>query len=268
MKYIVFFIFSFNIYAAANIPTAGNGQLFLTLGQYQAKSQFLEDKKSSNFSNNGKFTKYELSYYLLYSLRDNLAVFASGPMINNLKFSNDSSSIDFTGSGDQALGARYLLKKDYESVVALQALVTVPLYSDTANPGPGNGQNDVELRYLHDLYQIMGIDFISLEAAYRHRLEAPADQMRLDITGGKSFKSFLLMGHIFYTQSLKNDKGIDSNVNPYVSKDYDLLKIGPSIAWKYKQTESLQLGILKDAYGRNIGDGHYIYLSWWKDFSL
>ncbi len=268
MKYFVVYIFSINLYAAANIPTEGNGQLFLTLGQYQAKSQFFENKKSSEFTSNGKFTKNELSYYLLYSLRNNWALFATGSVINNLKFSNDSSSIDFTGSGDHALGARYLLKKDYESAIALQALVSVPLYSDTANPGPGNGQNDIEIRYLHDLYQIMAIDFISLEAAYRHRLEAPADQIRLDVTGGKSINSFLLMGHIFYTQSLKNDKGININVNPYVSQDYDLLKIGPSVAWRFKQTDSLQLGLLKEVYGRNTGDGHYIYLSWWKDYSL
>ncbi len=255
-------------FAAANIPPVGKGQLFLGMNTYEARSQFDANGGRDSFGNSGKFTKSELTYYAVYTLREKLAVLATGAALNRLRYEDSDNSRSFTGSGDNGLGLRYRIKGDVSGARAVQLLAKAPAYSRKADPGPGNRQHDVELRYLEDIYQFAGLNFLTLEVAFRKRFSTPADQLRGDLGFGKNFRSLLFIGHITYTKGLRNDDGPSSNTNPSVATDYDLLKAGPSVAWRYRSGEAIQVGFMRDLAGRNVGQGQALFTTWWKEFSL
>ncbi len=265
---ILFLLVSALGHTAANIPAVGKGQLFLGMNTYEARAQFDGNGGRDSFGNSGKFTKSEFTYYAVYTLREKLAVLATGAAFNRLRYEDSTSDRSFTGSGDQGLGLRYLFQRDNSGARALQLVATAPAYSRSADPGPGNRQHDVELRYLQDHYQLRGLDFITFEVGFRKRFSTPADQLRGDLSFGKNFRSLLLLGHVSYTKGLRNDDGLSSNTNPTVATDYDLLKVGPSVAWRYRAGEAIQLGYLRDLAGRNVGQGHALFTTWWKEFSL
>ncbi len=266
--WVVLLFFPGIIWAAANIPAEGKGQIFVGTGLYEASSEFGKNESVRAFDQNGKFQKTELSYFTVYSVKKNIAILATGNILNQLTFKNDLEKNAFTGSGDQGLGARYLVHKNAGGASAFQILGTFPLYSKRSNPSPGNRQNDLELRYLRDLYQIGGLDFLSGELALRFRNSTPSDQFRFDLSGGKESGKFLIIGQLSYLKGMRNDSGLSRNTNPYASNDFDLLKLGPSVAYRYEAGEAIQLGYMKDLAGRNIGKGNLFFLQWWKDFSL
>ncbi len=255
-------------FAAADIPPLGKGQLFLGMNTYAAKTQFDANGDRDSFGNSGKFTKSELTYYAVYTIREKLAVLASGAALNRLRYEDSDTNRSFTGSGDQGLGLRYRFQRDLSGARAVQLIATAPAYSRRSDPGPGNRQHDLELRYLQDIYQLAGLDFITFEAGFRKRFSTPADQLRGDLSFGKNFRSLLLLGHVSYTKGLQNDDGLSSNTNPTVATDYDLLKVGPSVAWRYRSGEAIQVGFLQDVAGRNVGQGQALFTTWWKEFSL
>lgn len=265
--FILFLVLTISqAWGAAYVPNKGKGMAILGVNFYEAKKEFDQSRKSSSFGNNGKFSKQELYYYLTYSLKDDLALIASGPIYNSLQFKNDFDKSEFNGSSDQFLAGRYFFRKDQDGASALQLGVTLPLYSRSANPAPGNRQNDLELRYLHDHFQFKGMAFISWEVAYRFRNSSPSDQLRADLNVGKSFDQFLGMIHLNYIQGLRNDSSQNSSTNPNTAKDFDLMKLGASVAYKYSGDDAIQLGYLKDIWGRNTGNGHGLFLAWWKGF--
>lgn len=263
---LFFFIFLEAASGAAVIPVKSQGQIFLGANFYEARAQFGEDRKDRPFSSNGKFTKQELTYFGIFSLEDKIALIATGAIVNSLEFKNDDNTSSFTGAGDNAFGGRYLISKDSTGAKSLQALVSFPFYSARANPAPGNRQEDIDLRYLQDFYQTLGLDFVTGEFAFRKRFLAPSDQLRFDLGAGRAWNKFLFMGHLHGIRGLSNQTGNSRNTNPNVSTDFDLLKIGPSLAYRYQKDEAIQLGYLKDLWGRNIGRGSAIFVTWWKDF--
>jgi hypothetical protein len=183
-----------------------------------------------------------------------------------MNFKSNALNKSNSSLGDQEVGLRRKIKKTSNQLFSLQASFSFPLYSKSGDPLAGNHQSDLDLRALWDIYQKFKLDFISFELAYRKRFEAPADQIKLDFTLGKNIKRFIFMGHAFLTISMKNHDSFDSNSNPNLQADWDNLKIGPSVAYKVKSNSHVQLGLWKDIWGRNIGKGQVVFLSWWQNY--
>ena len=145
--------------AAAWLPEPGHGTAIIGALAYSARAEFQSDGSKRAFGEDGRFTKKELYYYLAYSLTKDWGLIASGTMLNELSYENDFGEKKFSGAGDQYLAGRYFLTKNGTGAEVIQAGVTLPVYSDSADPTPGNGQNDFELRYLRDHFQIWGLMF-------------------------------------------------------------------------------------------------------------
>lgn len=253
-------------FAAAYVPDRGHGMAIIGANAYAAQTEFQKNKSTTSFGEDGKFTKRELYYYLAHAISNDWAIIASGAILNKLSYENDFDEKNFTGPGDQYLGARYFHKKDQWGAGALQLGVSFPAYSNAANPAPGNRQSDLEIRYLRDHFQIMGPSFLSWEIAYRYRSSSPSDQLRADLNFGKNLKQWLPMVHVNYIKGLRNQSAQDSSVNPNTASDFDLVKAGISIAYRYSGQDSVQLGFMEDILGRNTGKGRGIFLAWWKGY--
>lgn len=254
--------------AAAYTPPLHEGQLFLSFLHYNTRRNFNDNRTSKNFENSGKFNKNEISFYTLYRFKPQWAVVATGSIYNQLEYKDRSSSQKFNGMGDSGVGLRYLIEQNSEGSQALQAMFFFPLYTQNANPTPGNHQYDYELRYLRDYYQVLNLDFISWEVAFRHRTSAPSDQIRAEFNLGKSYKDFLFIMKSAFIQGLRNNSSVIGSSNPNASNDFDLLKIGPAAVWKFSQKNALEIGYMNDVWGRNTGNGQTIYSSYWRDFEL
>ncbi len=221
--YALFSLISASAMAGAYSTGPGTGSLVLGAKTYEANSEFRADKKSKSFRDDGKFTKQEIYYYLTYTLTKDWTIVGSGTIYNELKYENNFGKNKFSGSGDQFIAGRYSLGGDDSGSSALQLGATLPIYSRKANPAPGNRQNDVEIRYLKDFYQLLGhSSFVNGEIAYRFRNSSPSDQIRAELNVGKTIDRWLPMFHVNYIKGLKNDSGNSSSVNPNTATDFDL----------------------------------------------
>jgi hypothetical protein len=270
LSFLFLFEFIHQARAGANSPASKQGQIFIGLANYRAKKSFNGERDRKSFPDGGRFQKNELNYFTIVNLNSKWNAVATGSLLNHLSYKSQTFDQSLWRMGDQFLGARYVRNQNNEGAESWQALFSLPFYSSKSNPTPGNAQNDIEIRYLKDFYQrpFWGstIDFISLEFAYRHRLSDPADQARFDFTLGKSRKNILYLIQLFAIQSLKNEDNDFQNSNPNATTDFDLAKVGPSLVWRTSSTQAWQISYLHDVWGRNVGQGRTLQLTWWGEF--
>ena len=95
--------------------------------------------------------------------------------------------------------------------------------------------------------------------AFRHRMDSPADEIKLDLTlGWRPNEDFLLIGQIFGTLGLRNEGPFGAN--------YDALKLSLSAGYVLSERRTLLLAIAQDAFGRNIDLGTEIGVTIWTEF--
>lgn len=264
---ITLFLFLTNttIFAGAAVPKANDLNLFTSINYYVTTKNFDNDRNSFIYPDNGKFTKKELNYFLLYGIGNDLAVFAKGSVLTDLDYTSNTSNEKNTDFGENSIGLRKELTRSIDTVTSVQFSISFPLFDKEENPVVGAHQSDFDIRYLFDKYQLLGLDFISTELALNIRLGKPVNQFKFDLSFGKSFSKFLIMFHSYLVMSLNPSDEVTS-LSPLDAQDWDQLKTGPSIVYKLSNTYSFQVGYLAEVWGRNIGKGHLVFTSVWLDF--
>lgn len=267
--FLVTSLFSSTLFAGARAPDSGHGQLFINIYFYQAQEGFGKNRNKYTFLNSKRFKKYELNPFVIYSLSTKWSIQYNG-FFNQLISDEFNSNKNSTGFGDQEFGIRYKVFENSEGgLLALQELISIPFYSNSRDPMPGNHQIDLELRLLYDQYlPLFNLDsFFSGEVAYRLRTKAPADQIRSALTGGYHFLSkYLHLIQFEAIYSLKNGDQETSSSNPNLTSDFDLYKLGTSLVYDFYKQNRLQVGINFDVAGRNTSKGRTLLISWWRDF--
>jgi hypothetical protein len=228
-----------------------------------------ENGEPAPFGYGGQFHQFILNPYFEYGLtaRNTLVVNGSAPW---LQFQNNYGKQSSAGLGDiEVAFKRRLNSTESHWAVSSQLTVMFPAYPADRNPAPGNHQVDVEGRFLLGRGLTLGHrhGFYDIEAAYRYRNGAPADQVRADASAGlEVVRRVTLMGQFFAIKSMRNGDPATPNSNPNAQSDFDLYKYQPSIVFAVGHGTKIQGGFCGAFSGRNTGAGHTAILALWKSF--
>ncbi len=223
------------------------------------------DKASLNYySANPAFTDTNLGNYLEYGLTDNLS------LVNSIYFKrikNDyytpatgvTTTSTTSGIADIEIGLKHKLAEGNYGVLSHQALLKLPgLYDKNCGLPLGNGQFDAEYRVLYglSLWRLFP-GYANLEAGYRYRAEAPADEFRYLVEIGADITSrFYARVKLDAIVSMNNaDKVADQSGNPTTIFQYDLQKLDTALGYKLTDTWGLELGYTPTLYAKNTADG-------------
>lgn len=130
-----------------------------------------------------------------------------------------------------------------------------------ARPALVSDNADAEIRVLYGRNLIIRPFkvFAAVEAGYRRRFGAAADQMRADaLIGIQPFRRVLILVEAFSTTSLRNEAAGGA--------DYDVVKIQPSAVWRISKRISLQAGMRHEIAGRNLMLGQSYFFGFWSVF--
>jgi len=244
-------------YAGAWVQEKGNGLGILSLKWYESNRYWDKDRDLVD----GGYRKWELNPFLEYGLTGRTTV---GMSLFIIDVNDDRRSAP--GLSDAEIFARYLLWKGRGGVLSTQLLVKVPGPYESENiPYQGQDQYDLEWRLLYGTGGVLPASgsewYLNTEAGFRRRFGDPADEVRIDLAAGvrgpgKKWELELKQENI---TGLRNASGPSA-------PDYDLHKIGLSSRYWINQSLALQLGVTRDIYGRNTGQGTAVQGALWVRF--
>lgn len=101
--------------------------------------------------------------------------------------------------------------------------------------------------------------FTAAEIGYRRRFGDSADVMRVYATiGAQPGRHWMLLLEGFSTVSLRNEKNGGA--------DYDIVKIQPSVVYKFNRRWAVQAGMTEEVLGRNLAEGRTLFIGLWSAF--
>jgi hypothetical protein len=262
-------LFPAGLHAGAWTQEPHHGQLILTFSYLQTSRAYDETGTVKKFEDEGSFRQIILNPYLEYGLSArNTLVF--NVQTDFLSFQNTYGSQSSAGLGDVEVSIkRRLNAPESPWVMSGQLTVMFPAYSADRIPAPGNHQEDIETRFMLGHGANLGNRhaFWDIQAAYRARFGAPADQFRSDLTAGVDItRNVMAMGQFFNTWSLRNGTPLDQITNPNAQSDFDVHKCEVSLVFTAPHRTRIQAGWTGTLAGRNVGRGQTLMLSLWKDF--
>lgn len=238
--------------------TAKQGGMYnkLALNYFESNDYYDGDGDRHSLPYDGQFTDVNVNWYLEYGLTDYLTLIGS-LYYKWLEDENDYFRAESDGVGDIEVGMKWRLLED-PVVLAVQGLVKVAgPYDDDEVPGLGNDQTDFELRLLlgKSLYPLPM--YMGLEAGYRWRTKAPADEWRLlaEIGGnaGKYFYGRVKVDCIFSANNAESGAGY---TNITLTPEYDLITLDTTVGVNFNQHLSLELSYKPTIYGENTASGY------------
>ncbi len=125
----------------------------------------------------------------------------------------------------------------------------------------GEGGADIEIAGLYGRNLTSGPvkTFAAFETGYRKRLGDSADVIRSQVTFGvEPSKRLVFLIEGYSTLSVRNEKGAGA--------DYDLVRIQPSILYRFNSRWAIQAGASEDVLSRNISPGRTYFLGLWSAF--
>ncbi|MBI5178417.1 MAG: hypothetical protein HZA04_04075 [Nitrospinae bacterium] len=251
--------------ASVWVPAKKKGQAAFTFTYYETKELFDSRGTTYKMASNGVFVKHEVNAYLEYGLGSNFSVCLNLFAVTQ-QFKSDTVAQTYSGAGDQEMCLKYLILASPVNF-GVQAGVKVPAYDLAfADPAPGNGQFDYELRLMLG-NPILSSGFWDLEAAYRYRDGYPADEVRIDATVGAGFFArFKVLLQFNGISGMRNGQVYSRGNNPTIDPEYDLYKGGVSFVYDVSQKSSLQIGGIRHFSGTNTGARGSFFLSLWRRF--
>lgn len=238
--------------------TAKQGGMYnkLALNYFESKKYYDDDGNRQRLAYDGKYSDTNLNCYLEYGLTDDLTLIGSF-YYKWLEQENDYFKAESDGVGDFEVGLKWKLLDD-PLVLAIQALTKISgPYDDDEVPGLGNNQTDFELRLLlgKSLYPLPL--YMGLEAAYRWRSKAPADEWRLlaEIGGnaGKYFYGRVKLDCLFSANNAESGAGF---TNITLTPEYDLITLDTTLGVNFNEHVSLEFSYVPTIYGENTAAGY------------
>jgi protein XagA len=230
----------------------------LAFNYYTADESFNDDGDRIDFTENGTFTDMNAVAYVEYGLLPDLTLIGN-IVYKHLEYEDDALISKSYGVGDVELGARRLLFAPEGGALSIQGLLKIPdAYDEDEDLPLGNGQYDAEVRLLYGMSLYPAIPgYINVEAGYRFRFEAPADEFRYLLEAGMDF-SKKWYGRVKLDGILgigNEDRDKDFFGNPTATEDYDLGKLDICIGYKLTDQYGIEFGVTPSIYGKNTAVG-------------
>jgi protein XagA len=249
-------------------PAKGHGQLIVTTSVYETTAPFDAEGRRQPYDSDGMFRKVEMNPYLEVGVTDRLALVLSA-FASQQRFTNrfvDSSS---AGLGDTSLRLRYRLTDSTPVLFAITGGIKLPTGQRSGSVRVSDGQRDLEVGAAAggSLSQAARPPFWQLEANFRQRAGAPADELKLDASiGGYVHPRVMLVGQTTLTRGLRNADEPRAELNPTLSADYDLYRVQGSTVLSVTRVTRFQAGVYAHIGGRNTGGGGGVLASVWFTF--
>lgn len=208
-----------------------------------------------------KFTDRGLLYYGEYGWYDDWAVFGSVPY-KDLSRRDNGTTIGNTGFGDVDLGVRHRLLEE-SFVLSTAALIKLPyLYRDNDPLPRGNGQVDLEWRWLiGKSFGVLG--YGGAEVAYRRRFGAPVDEARYLLEYGFDISfSYYIRAKFDGLKGLGNsDITAAAQGNPTLNLEFDQARLDLTAGWQGSREWAWEFTYGLPLYGRNTLRGETIQIA-------
>lgn len=268
------------VLANAWVQEEGKTLAILKLSHTDDTDVFDSSGDHTHFDDNGRSRQDQINLYIEHGLTPDLTLVGNF-YFNEVRYRSDNLADDFDdttrGFGDQEFGVRYRLNPGFSEdwVGSLQAIVSVPTYSEDADVALGEGGYHFELRYSVGRGFMLGerSGYIDAGIAGRKRTGNPADEIRADATVGLSLTpKLMLIGEFNHIEGLGNDSGntqpeetLDPDLVYINSTDYDLTKLSLSGLYSLSEGMQLQAGYMQPVDGRNTGAaGGPFVAAWWR----
>lgn len=236
---------------------------------FQCTSSYGPKGSVARYPASGRFRQFVANPYIEIGVTPRTTLIFN-PSIPYLEYHDLNNAKSSGGLGDFEVSFRRRLNSvETPWVISGQFTWMFPAYSQTQDPAPGNHQQDFEGRFLAGRGGSLGGKhaFWDVEAAYRFRTGAPADQVRVDGSAGLNVtRRLMLLGQMFNIKGMRNGGPVRPNSNPNAQSDFDLYKWQASAVVSLTDRTRVQLGWGQTFAGRNTGQGPTLVLGLWRIF--
>jgi hypothetical protein len=201
----------------------------------------------------GVMEQRSLSAWNEFGWKDHLGVMVAIPFVStSRRFADDSRLPSQTVLGDMVLGARYALKGG-ATALALNAMWKAPMgYNRLIQPAPGTGQQDLTGTLAFGA-PIGSSGFIELEAGYRYRFDAPADQIVAAGNAGFWIGNLLIGGRYEGAAAAGDGETPTDKITEHLA--------GPVFLYRVDDHIDLSAGSMHTAAGENALHADRVYVA-------
>ncbi|MEO1135980.1 MAG: hypothetical protein AAFW68_05115 [Pseudomonadota bacterium] len=226
-----------------------------------SSAKYFQADLSSQDPAGGEFQRIESDTYLEYGLTENVTI-GGKAIYGNTWLTSGGLTQTSNGFTEIEGFAQYQFLRDEKQAGSVKLSVARPAaFQSGARENFQSDSVDAEIAALYGrniVFEPVKI-FAAAEAGYRRRFGGAADLIRSQITIGTEPSEhwvFLLEG--FSTISLRNeDPG---------GADFDIVKIQPSLVYRFNRRWAIQAGMNEEIAGRNLALGRTFFLGVWSAF--
>lgn len=226
-----------------------------------SRADYFHSDLTSQDPQGGSFRALNNDTYIEYGLTDDVmlggkVVYGSSWLTNSYTTSTD------TGFSEFEAYAQYQLLRNSRDAVSVKLSAGRPAAfhpGARANISPGGADIELTALYGRNIIRRPIKIFAAVEAGYRKRIGAPADRVKTQLTiGVEPSKRWVFLAEAFSTTSVRNKS--------VTGADYDLIKLQPSIVYRFNTRWAVQAGVSQDVSTRNLAPGRSYFFSLWSAF--
>ncbi len=209
----------------------------------------------------GGFESIDTDTYVEFGLSEDITI--GGKAIYGTSWlTNSAGSFSDSGFSEIEGFAQYQFTRDIRQAASVKLSAGKPaVYQSGARPTLGGGGADIELAGLYGrnfLFEPVKV-FAAGEIGFRKRIGDAADIVRTQGTlGVEPGKHWVLLFETFSVTSLRNENDAGA--------DYDIVKIQPSVIYRFNRRWALQAGMTEDVATRNVAPGRAYFIGLWSAF--
>jgi hypothetical protein len=257
----------FSVQAFSGAWTAKKGTMYNKIaGNFFISTEDF-DSDGNRVSSPSQFTDTNITYYAEYGITDKITMFGSLPY-KKVEQNPDNSALpseSTTDFGDVEVGTRYNFSDTKKGVISGQALVSIPgLYDSDALVPVGNGDYQVEFRFLYGKSLWPRPMYYGLEFGYRFREGDPSDEWKfLGEYGYSPTDKWALRTKLDVTISAKNGATTGGGgLNPTLTNEYDLAKLELTVGRRVSKHGWIEFTWTPNIWGENTAAGQNFQLAY------
>ena len=209
----------------------------------------------------GHFESIENDSYFEFGLTEDITI--GGKAVYGTSWlTNSAGSFSDSGFSEIEGYAQYQFLRTMRHAASVKLSAGKPAaYQSGARSSLGAGGADVELAGLYGrnvMFEPVKV-FVAAEAGFRKRFGDNADIVRTQGTIGiEPGKHWVLLLETFAAVSMRNES--DSGA------DYDIVKIKPSVVYRFNRRWAVQAGVTEEVADRNLARGRTYFIGLWSAF--
>ena len=212
-------------------------------------------------SDPGEFRRFESNTYLEFGVTD--AVTIGGKAIYGTSWLTDATGTQTASGFSEIEGfAQYRFLDTGDHVASARLAVARPAaFQSGARANLQSDSVDAEAAVLYGRNLVLKPVkiFAAAEAGYRLRFGDAADEIRTQATiGAEPGERWLFLLESFATVSMRNEDAGGA--------DYDVVKIQPSLVYRFSRRWTVQAGMTEEIAGRNLALGRTFFIGLWSAF--